>query len=112
MIVHNILAGINHYSLKTAEQTDTLLRRPSFELKRIVSRGNTTPEGEWLDQDGDEWVLVVSGRATLILVDDETGTIQLNPGDYIRIPARCRHRVEWTDPQCETVWLALHCDAE
>ena len=45
MIVHNILAGINHYSLKTAEQTDTLLRRPSFELERIVSRGNTTPEG-------------------------------------------------------------------
>jgi len=24
------------------------------------------------------------------------------------IPARCRHRVEWTDPDQETVWLALH----
>jgi cupin 2 domain-containing protein len=25
------------------------------------------------------------------------------------IPARCRHRVAWTDPAVDTVWLAIHC---
>jgi cupin 2 domain-containing protein len=29
-------------------------------------------------------------------------------GDYVFIPARKRHRVEWTEPQQPTVWLAVH----
>ena len=106
MAVNNILADINRSAATPAEQTDTLLDQPAFELERIVSRGNTTPEGEWYDQDRDEWVLVVLGRATLTFHDP--GPVQLNPGDYVNIPAHCQHRVEWTDPQCETVWLALH----
>jgi cupin 2 domain-containing protein len=32
----------------------------------------------------------------------------MRPGDYVNLPAHCRHRVEWTDPERETVWLALH----
>ncbi len=32
----------------------------------------------------------------------------MRPGDYVLIPARKRHRVEWTDPGQKTVWLALH----
>lgn len=106
MTVNNILGDINRGEGTTAEQTDTLLDQPGFKLERIVSRGNTTPEGEWYNQDRDEWVFVVLGRATLTFNDADP--VQLNPGDYVQIPARCRHRVEWTDPQCETVWLALH----
>jgi cupin 2 domain-containing protein len=106
MIVNNILAGIRHTSGTTDEQTDTLLQHPAFELQRIVSSGNTTPAGQWYDQDRDEWVLVVRGRATLTF--DNDSALLLNPGDHVHIPAHCRHRVEWTDPQCETVWLALH----
>ncbi len=106
MTINNILAGIQRTG---EEQTDSLLHQPAFELERIVSRGNTTPEGEWYDQDRDEWVFVVLGRATLTF--DKAGTVHLNPGDYVHIPARCRHRVDWTDPQCETVWLALHYSA-
>lgn len=109
MTVNNILADINRGEATTAEQTDTLLDQPAFKLERIVSRGNTTPEGEWYDQDRDEWVFVVLGRATLTF--DGADPVQLNPGDYVQIPARCRHRVDWTDPQCETVWLALHYSA-
>jgi cupin 2 domain-containing protein len=33
----------------------------------------------------------------------------MGPGDWLEIPARCRHRVAWTDPNQETVWLAVHC---
>jgi cupin 2 domain-containing protein len=24
------------------------------------------------------------------------------------IPTRCKHRVEWTDPDVVTIWLAVH----
>ena len=110
MTVDNILAGINRGAIENAatadEQIDTLLRQPAFELERIVSRGNATLSGKWYDQDRDEWVVVIQGRATLTF--DNAGTVDLNPGAYLHNPARCRHRVDWTDPQCETVWLALH----
>jgi len=32
----------------------------------------------------------------------------LRPGGYVEIPAHMRHRVEWTDADQPTVWLALH----
>jgi cupin 2 domain-containing protein len=35
----------------------------------------------------------------------------MRPGDWLVIPARRRHRVEWTDPERPTVWLALHYPA-
>ena len=31
----------------------------------------------------------------------------MGPGDWVNIPARVRHRVEWTDPKQKTVWLAV-----
>ena len=33
---------------------------------------------------------------------------KLNAGDYLLIPAYCKHRVDWTDPKQESIWLALH----
>ena len=32
----------------------------------------------------------------------------LRPGDWVVIPAHCQHRVAWTDPAAETLWLAVH----
>lgn len=92
-----------------AEQTQALLARPGLKIERIVSHGQTTPPGRWYDQDQDEWVLVVTGAATLKFETDLT-PCRLGPGDYLLIPAHCRHRVEWTDPKVATVWLALHLD--
>jgi cupin 2 domain-containing protein len=91
----------------TAELFDELLTRPGLRLERIVSCGQTTPEGEWYDQEGDEWVLLLAGAAEL-LIEGEEGPRRLIPGDYLLLPARCRHRVTWTDPDQQTVWLALH----
>ncbi len=31
----------------------------------------------------------------------------LKPGDWVDIPAHARHRVEWTDPNEKTMWLAV-----
>jgi cupin 2 domain-containing protein len=89
------------------EFSEILLNSRSFHLERIVSLGQATPAGEWYDQDTHEWVLLVSGRAGLRFAREAAMRL-LSPGDYVHIPAHCRHRVEWTDPDQPTVWLALH----
>lgn len=89
------------------ETTAPLLTASRFRLLRIVSTGQVTPEGEWYDQDDAEWVMVAQGRADL-LIEGEGAPRRLGAGDYVLIPAHVRHRVEWTDPDRPTVWLALH----
>lgn len=76
-------------------------------IERIVSDGHATPQGEWYDQGWDEWVLLVSGGATL-LFEGDAGHLVMKPGDHVMIPAGCRHRVEQTDSGQKTVWLAVH----
>ncbi|WP_428262091.1 cupin domain-containing protein [Haliangium sp.] len=88
------------------EAFEALLERPGLKLERIVSRGHATPPGEWYDQEQDEWVAVLAGAARLRV--EHHGSYELGPGDSLLLPARCRHRVDWTDPDQPTVWLALH----
>ncbi|MCX5810427.1 MAG: cupin domain-containing protein [Proteobacteria bacterium] len=90
---------------------EVIIENKDIRLERIVSCGHATPPGEWYDQDSDEWVLLLQGIAGLRF-EDEKHTRTMNPGDYIHIPARKRHRVEWTDPVQKTIWLALHCKAK
>lgn len=93
---------------RQAEVVQTLLEQQGgVRVERIVSRGQTTPDGEWYDQDHDEWVLLLMGGAELQLAD-EAGLHRLEPGDWLYLPAHCRHRVVWTVPGMETVWLAIH----
>ncbi|MEX0711947.1 MAG: hypothetical protein WD278_06335 [Pirellulales bacterium] len=51
--------------------------------------------------------MLVAGSAGLQF-EGEPAIRQLRPGDYVLIPAHLRHRVEWTDPDQASVWLALH----
>jgi cupin 2 domain-containing protein len=90
-----------------AEIVDRLLERPPLRIERIVSTGQATPDGEWYDQDRDEWVLLVAGSARL-RVEGEDADRELDAGDWILLPARCRHRVTWTQSNPPTVWLAIH----
>lgn len=90
-----------------AERFDELIAEPGFCLERIVSKGHATPPGEWYDQDQAEWVVLLTGGAALRF-DGQEDPIELQPGDYVLIPAHAKHRVEWTAPGTETVWLALH----
>ena len=91
----------------TEETFQVLLSTGNFRLERIVSTGQATPAGEWYDQDTHEWVALLSGAAGLRF-EDEAEPRVLRPGDHLLIPAHRRHRVEWTDPEIPTVWLALH----
>ena len=89
------------------ELTETLCHLPGLRIERIVSTGQATPDGEWYDQDSDEWVLLVAGAARL-LIDGEDRERELAAGDWLLLPAHCRHRVTWTERDPPTVWLAIH----
>ena len=89
------------------ERIEPILQRPGVRIERIVSRGHASPEGFWYDPPHEEWVLLLSGRASLQWAD-RPEPIELAPGDHLLIPAHARHRVEWTDDANPTVWLAVH----
>jgi len=88
------------------ELVQTLLTAPGLRIERIVSRGHHSPDGFWYDQPEHEWVLLLSGVARLRFEGEEP--FELTPGQHVHIPAHRRHRVEWTDPDRATVWLAVH----
>jgi len=91
---------------RDAEHTETLENLGHGELQRIVSFGQCTEDGFWYDQDHNEWVLVLRGRAKLQLEGSRNLT-ELGPGDYINLAAHTRHRVAWTTPDEPTIWLTV-----
>jgi len=88
------------------ELIQDILITDSFKIERIVSKGHSSPEGFWYDQDHNEWVILLQGGAGL-LFEDAKEVFHLKPGDYMNIPAHRKHRIEWTDPNTETVWVAV-----
>jgi cupin 2 domain-containing protein len=94
---------------------DSLLTRPGCRIERIVSHGQASPPGFWYEQDWDEWVLLLAGEAVLGFEDAPAGRywqMNLHVGDHVLIPKGQRHRVEFTDPMAETIWLAVHIIAD
>jgi len=85
----------------------------NVKIQRIVSDGHASPEGFWYDQEQNEWVLLVSGSATLS-IEKGSGVegIDMKPGDYLHIPAHRRHRVEATSQTEKTIWLTVFFDNE
>jgi cupin 2 domain-containing protein len=69
--------------------------------------GQEIPPGFWYDQPWAEWVVVLAGSAGLRF-EGEAEVKVLSEGDYILIPARVKHRVEWTSKDHATIWLAVH----
>ena len=90
-----------------AEQFQELLHHASTRIERIVSSGQVSPPGFWYDQEDGEWLVLLAGEARL-LIEGETIPRTLRAGDWLDLPPHCRHRVEYTSPDRETVWLAIH----
>ncbi len=105
----NLFADISAANGPENEDFSAILAKPGLKIERIVSRGHNSPPGFWYDQPQNEWVAVLKGSAGLRF-EDESAARTLNAGDYAFIPARKRHRVEWTAPAEPTVWLAVHFD--
>lgn len=89
-----------------AEVTETLVAAPGVRIERIVSHGQASPPGFWYDQAEAEWVLLLAGAARLRFADEAEDRL-LRPGDHVAIAAHRPHRVEWTDAERPTVWLAI-----
>jgi cupin 2 domain-containing protein len=85
----------------------TLFKANGFRIERIVSQGRASPRGFWYDQDDNEWVMVLQGSAA-VQFEGEAEPVELRRGSYLNIPAHTKHRVVWTDPSRQTVWLAIH----
>lgn len=88
------------------EVFEDIINHKKVKIERIISKGQVTPINQWYDQIQNEWVMLVNGSAVIQFQDDQE--ISLSKGDYINIPAGKKHRVSWTDPECETIWLAVH----
>jgi cupin 2 domain-containing protein len=88
------------------EYSETLIPDRGILIERIVSKKHASPPGFWYDQDQDEWVALLQGNAKVSWFDGHAR--DLNPGDWLFIPAHEKHRLEWTsaDPPC--IWLAVH----
>ncbi len=100
--VKNIFAAVE--VIRGEETFATVFENAALKVETIVSHSYSSPTGFWYDQNGDEWVVVVRGSASLEFADGEL--IEMNEGDCLTIPRHIRHRVRQTSDT--TVWLAVH----
>lgn len=87
----------------SAEVFEVLAKGNQFRLEKITSFAHASAEGQWYDQEEDEWVALLKGSASLQF---EAGSLQLTAMEYLVIPARLKHRV--AEVSTDAVWLALH----
>jgi cupin 2 domain-containing protein len=92
------------------ELFDCILKQDNILIERIVSNGHVTPLEQWYDQAEDEWVMLLQGQA-ILLFEENQQLVRLAPGDYLLIPAHTRHKVDWTLPDFNTIWLAIFFSA-
>lgn len=92
--------------LPPEELSTGLIPDVGVKIERIVSSGQSTPEGQWYDQPRDEWVALLQGEATLQYED--ASEVTLTAGSHLLIPAHTRHRVARTSPTPPCIWLAVH----
>ncbi len=103
----NLLAPVRR---SDSEVVEILKQGAGMSIERIISTGQSSPSGFWYDQPGDEFVVLLAGSAVLRF-EDSADLVEMNPGDWIEIPARVRHRVESTQIDPPSVWLAVHISA-
>lgn len=103
-------------------QSDNLLRSvappPGQELKQIIHEGlhwrleliisssASSKDGFWYDQEEHEWILILRGSARINLKKPDV-LVDLSVGDHLYLHSHRLHRVERTDPEPGTTWLAL-----
>lgn len=103
MVAKNLLENL---PLNNCEEIfETLLDKEFIKIERIISHGEVTQQGKWYNQKLDEFVLLLSGDATVQYHDGSK--VALKQGDYLYIPAFTKHRVAYTSKSETTIWLAV-----
>lgn len=89
------------------EAFQPLIESGDVRIERIVSDGHASPSGYWYDQPQSEFVVLLQGSAQLQIEGEDQPRL-LKPGDFVNLPAHQKHRVEATDAEGKTIWLAIH----
>ncbi|WNC68909.1 cupin domain-containing protein [Thalassotalea nanhaiensis] len=92
----------------SSEVFETIAKSDTIKIERIISKGHCSPQQGWYIQQNHEWVIVLQGEAIITFADNSKVT--LSAGDYLNIKPLQKHKVSWTDPAIETIWLAIHYD--
>jgi cupin 2 domain-containing protein len=92
--------------LPNREIFETLAENQVIRIERIISTGQSTPNGQWYDQPNPEWVVLLQGIAVISYANGSQ--VKLQAGDYLLIPAHQKHRVEFTSSNPACIWLAIH----
>lgn len=87
-----------------SEFFEILHQNEHMKIERITSNGLN--QGEWYDQEHDEWISLLQGEATL---EFEQGKKELIAGDTLLIEKHQRHRVWQTSS--DAIWLAIHLNS-
>lgn len=83
-----------------------LFKNGNCVIEKIVSAGQITEESRWLEEENDEWVILLQGKSELLF---ENGRREImKEGDYLLIPSKTRHRVIYTSSNPKCIWLAVH----
>jgi len=88
-----------------SEIFEDIIITDNLRVERIVSKGQTSPDTGWYDQNENEWVIVLSGYGVIEYINGEK--ITLKQGDYLNIKSHEKHRVIETSSDEATVWLAI-----
>jgi cupin 2 domain-containing protein len=83
------------------ERSEQIAQLGGVVVEQILSGAMAAPVD--YDQDHDEWVVLLSGGATLDVGDER---LDLAAGDWVLLPAHVQHRLVETVPG--STWLALH----
>jgi cupin 2 domain-containing protein len=89
------------------ELIEVIAQSGDVRIERIISRGHSSPDDFWYDQETNEFVLLLKGRAGLVF-EGKNEVIIMEAGDCVEIKSHVRHRVEWTAANEDTIWLAVH----
>jgi cupin 2 domain-containing protein len=104
---HNIFK-INNFDKENTEIFQDILSNKRIKIERIISSGQKTPDGKWLCENKDEWVILLKGKAKITF---RSGSIiEMKQGDYLFINSGTEHRVTYTSSKPRCVWLAIHGD--
>lgn len=86
------------------EQFELLQKGSHYRIERIISAGHSSPKCFCYNQENDQWIMLVQGKAVL---EVEGELVEMNAGDYTFLPKNCKHRVESTSIEPACIWLCF-----
>jgi cupin 2 domain-containing protein len=102
----NNLFNLNNIDFSENKEISTILAEgKNVRIEHIVSIGQVTESEFWYDQTENEFVAVLQGDAKILF--DNGKEKHLTKGDYLTIPAHCRHKVTYTSINPACIWLAV-----